>query len=68
MRLDELLVCISENENVYVFLDDEMVAEYNGRDSIPLEYNAYEIEYGSLRRCENGIEVRLTGNLIIPKM
>ena len=67
MRLDELLVCISENENVYVFLDDEMVAEYNGRDSIPLEYNSYEIEYGSLRRCENGIEVRLTGNLIIPK-
>ena len=67
MRLGELLPYISENENVYVFLYDEIVAEYNGRDSIPLEYNAYEVEYESLRRRENGIEVRLIGNLIVPK-
>lgn len=27
----------------------------------------FEVEKGSLRKCENGIEVTLTGNLIVPK-
>lgn len=59
MRLDDLLSYISENENVYVWLDGKIVAEYNGRDSIFLKYNDFEVE--------NGIEVTLTGNLIVPK-
>lgn len=67
MRLGDLLPYISENENVYVWLDGKIVAEYNGRDSISLKYNDFEVEKGSLRKCENGIEVTLTGNLIVPK-
>ena len=67
MRLDDLLSYISENENVYVWLDGKIVAEYNGRDSISLKYNDFEVEKGSLRKRENGIEVTLTGNLIVPK-
>lgn len=63
MRLSDLLSYISENENVYVWLDGKIVAEYNGRDSISLKYNDFEVEKGSLRKCENGIEVTLTGNL-----
>ena len=65
MRLSDLLSYISENENVYVWLDGKIVAEYNG--SISLKYNDFEVEKGSLRKCENGIEVTLTGNLIVPK-
>nr|DAZ42203.1 MAG TPA: hypothetical protein [Caudoviricetes sp.] len=67
MRLDDLLSYISENENVYVWLDGKIVAEYNGRDSIFLKYNDFEVEKGSLRKYENGIEVTLTGNLIVSK-
>lgn len=67
MRLSDLLSYISENENVYVWLDGKIVAEYNGRDSISPKYNDFEVEMGSLRKCENGIEVTLTGNLIVPK-
>lgn len=67
MRLSDLLSYISENENVYVWLDGKIVAEYNGRDSISLKYNDFEVEKGSLRKRENGIEVTLTGNLIVPK-
>lgn len=44
MRLDDLLSYISENENVYVWLDGKIVAEYNGRDSIFLKYNDFEVE------------------------
>ena len=55
MRLDDLLSYISENENVYVWLDGKIVAEYNGRDSIFLKYNDFEVEKGSLRKYENGI-------------
>lgn len=29
------------------------------RDSISLKYNDFEVEKGSLRKCENGIEVTL---------
>ena len=54
MRLSDLLSYISENENVYVWLDGKIVAEYNGRDSISLKYNDFEVEKGSLRKCENG--------------
>lgn len=67
MRLSDLLSYISENENVYVWLDGKIVAEYNGRDSISLKYNDFEVEKGSLRKYENGIKVTLTGNLIVPK-
>lgn len=67
MRLSDLLSYISENENVYVWLDGKIVAEYNGRDSISLKYNDFEVEMRSLRKCENGIEVTLTGNLIVSK-
>lgn len=44
MRLSDLLSYISENENVYVWLDGKIVAEYNGRDSISLKYNDFEVE------------------------
>ena len=67
MRLSDLLSYISENENVYVWLDGKIVAEYNGRYSNFLKYKDFEDEKGSLRKCENGIEVTLTGNLIVPK-
>ena len=67
MRLSDLLSYISENENVYVWFDGKIVAEYNGGDSISLKYNDFEVEMGSLRKCENGIEVTLTGNLIVSK-
>lgn len=65
MRLGDLLPYISENENVYIWLEGKIIAEYNGKDSIPLEYNDFYMENGSLKKCENGIEITLIENQII---
>lgn len=39
MRLGDLLPYISENETVFVWSEGEMISEYNGKDSIPVEHN-----------------------------
>lgn len=54
MRLGDLLPYISENETVYVWLENKMISEYNGKDSIPVEHN-------NLHVCEGGIEKGLKG-------
>lgn len=58
MRLSDLLSYISENENVYVWLDGKIVAEYNGRDSISLKYNDFEVEKETLRKAVQMIKYR----------
>lgn len=50
MRLGDLLPYISENETVFVWSEGEMISEYNGKDSIPVEHNKLYV-------CEGGIEV-----------
>ena len=39
MRLHDLLYLIVDSSNVKIFKDDAMIAEYNGRNSIPRELN-----------------------------
>jgi len=40
MKLIELLELITDHTNVYIFdLWGHMIASYNGRDSIPKEFN-----------------------------
>ena len=51
MTLIDLLQVIDENtEEVRVFQNGKMVAHYDGRDSIPAEYNAAEVERISATR------------------
>ena len=44
MRLEELLQLLSENKNVNVWLNGELVARYDGRDSIPEYFNSHFVE------------------------
>lgn len=48
MQLGDILPYIDENENVFIWLDDEMISKYDGKDSIPVKNNA-------LFLCEKGI-------------
>ena len=43
MRVQDLLVKVSQCLNVELLEDGEVVATYDGRDSIPKEYNEYEV-------------------------
>lgn len=44
MKLIELLLITSEHRNMCIWDNDEIIAQYNGRDSIPEELNDREIE------------------------
>ena len=44
MKLIELLLITSEHRNMYIWDNDEIIAQYNGRDSIPEELNDREVE------------------------
>ena len=50
MKLIELLLITSEHRNMYIWDNGEIIAQYNGRDSIPEELNDREIE---LVDCSN---------------
>lgn len=54
IQLGDLLPYINENETVYIWAEDKMISEYNGKDSIPVEHNKLYI-------CEGGIEKGLKG-------
>lgn len=44
MKLEELLLTTSEHRNMYIWDNGEIIAQYNGRDSIPEELNNREVE------------------------
>lgn len=44
MKLEELLLITSEHRNMYICDNGEIIAQYNGRDSIPEELNDREVE------------------------
>ena len=44
MKLIELLLITSELRNMYIWENGEIIAQYDGRDSIPEELNNREIE------------------------
>lgn len=44
MKLIELLLITSEHRNMYIWDNDEIIAQYDGRDSIPEELNNREVE------------------------
>ncbi len=44
MKLEELLLIASEHRNMYIWDNGEIIAQYDGRDSIPEELNEREVE------------------------
>lgn len=44
MKLEELLLVASEARDMYIWDNGEIIAQYDGRDSIPEELNNREIE------------------------
>lgn len=44
MKLEELLLVASEARDMYIWENGEIIAQYDGRDSIPEELNDREIE------------------------
>lgn len=44
MKLEELLLVASEARDMYILENGEIIAQYDGRDSIPEELNDREIE------------------------
>lgn len=44
MKLIELLLITSEARDMYIWENGEIIAQYDGRDSIPEELNDREIE------------------------
>lgn len=44
MKLEELLLVTSEARDMYIWENGEIIAQYDGRDSIPEELNDREIE------------------------
>lgn len=44
MKLEELLLVASEARDMYIWDNGEIIAQYDGRDSIPGELNDREIE------------------------
>ena len=44
MKLEELLLVASEARDMYIWDNGEIIAQYNGRDSIPEELNDREVE------------------------
>lgn len=50
MKLEDVLSIVSEARNLYVWEIGEIIAQYDGRDSIPEELNDREVE---LVDCSN---------------
>lgn len=50
MKLESILTIVSEARNMYVWDNGEIIAQYDGRDSIPVELNDREVE---LVDCNN---------------
>lgn len=44
MKLIELLLITSEHRNMYIWENGEIIAQYDGRDSIPGELNDRVVE------------------------
>lgn len=44
MKLIELLLITSEHRNMYIWDNGEIIAQYDGRDSIPEKLNDREVE------------------------
>ena len=44
MKLIELLLITSEARDMYIWENGEIIAQYDGRDSIPEELNDREVE------------------------
>lgn len=43
MKLEDILSIVSESRNLYVWENGEVIAQYDGRDSIPDELNDRDI-------------------------
>lgn len=43
MTLEELMWVINDSAQVAIYIDTELVAQYDGKDSIPEEYNDYTV-------------------------
>lgn len=50
MKLEELLLITSEYRSMYIWDNGEVIAQYDGRDSIPEELNDRDVE---LADCSN---------------
>ena len=50
MKLEDVLTIVSEARNLYVWENGEIIALYDGRDSIPEDLNDREVE---LVDCRN---------------
>lgn len=50
MKLEDVLTIVSEARNLYVWENGEIIAQYDGRDSIPEDLNDREVE---LVDCSN---------------
>lgn len=50
MKLEDVLSIVSEARNLYFWENGEIIAQYDGRDSIPEELNDREVE---LVDCSN---------------
>ena len=50
MKLESILTIVTEARNMYVWDNGEIIAQYDGRDSIPVELNDREVE---LVDCNN---------------
>ena len=43
MTLEELMWVTNDNAIMEIYIDTELVARYDGKDSIPEEYNDYTV-------------------------
>lgn len=68
MKLIELLAIISENTSLNVLnTEGEVVADYNGKDSIPARFNNCTVVDGSLRTHDDVISVEILAEEAIPR-
>lgn len=44
MRLRDLLPYLNENDNILLFVNDEVVEEYDGKNSLSGNYNDYRVD------------------------
>lgn len=57
MKLIELLEMLTEYTEVGVWCGCKMVGRYDGKDSIPEQYNTYEVEIVDV--CDDALLVNL---------
>lgn len=55
MKLIELMEVFDENKNLYVYMEGDLIAQYDGKNSIPEELNNHEII--SISTEDNGVSV-----------